>query len=98
MAFSGSPSPAYIYWGIQLNAEANWGQWISLARVQISGLETLVDQLFTSQSALDENALVVSADHSGGVRLRPPNTVYRLSWDALVSGFNLFSAPTVDGP
>lgn len=97
-AFSGTPSPAYVYWGIQPNAEANLGQWISLARVQISGLEAPVDQLFTSQSALDENVLVVSADHPGGVRLRPPNTVYRLSWDALVSGFNLYSAPTVGGP
>lgn len=95
-AFTGSPSPAYVYWGVQPNFETNLGQYANLARVQITGLASPFDQIFTSQATLAANALVVSADNPAGVRLRPTNTVYRLSWNAPSPGFSLYTATALD--
>jgi len=93
--FSGTPSPAYVYWGVQPNLDANLGQYVSLSRVQITGLSSPLDQIFTSQSTLNTNVLAVSAVNPNGVVLRPTNTVYRLSWNAPASGFSLYSAASV---
>jgi len=56
-----------------------------------------VDEVFTSQSTLNTNVFVVSADNPAGVQMRPTNTVYRLSWDATASGFALYSATALTG-
>jgi hypothetical protein len=88
----------FAYFGVQPNSPGNLGRYINLARVQISGVASPLDEVFTSQSSLNSSALVVRAANTAGVQMRPPNIVYRLSWPAPPSVYILTSATAVNGP
>lgn len=87
----------FAYFGVQPNQVANLGRYLDLSRVQITGVSPAVDQVFTGQSSLNTNVLVVSAANAAGVQMRPTNIVYRFSWEAPSSGFVLRSASSLAG-
>jgi len=89
---------AFAYFGVQPNQASNFGRYIDLARVQISGVASPLDQNFTTQSTLNTSVLVASAANTNGVLMRPSNIVYRLSWPAPPSVYLLQSASSVLGP
>jgi len=88
----------FAYFGVQPNSDANLGQYVNLSRVQISGVASPVDQVFTTQSALNTNVLSVSAVNTIGVQMRPTNTAYRLSWPSTSPVYALESASSLNGP
>ncbi len=88
----------FAYFGVQPNQAANFGRYINLSRVQISGVASPVDQVFTTQNTLDTSVLVARAANTNGVLMRPANVVYRLSWPAPPSVHLLRSATSVLGP
>jgi len=92
-------SSVFAYFGVQPNQTSNIGQYVNFSRAQISGVVTPVDEVFTSQTALNTNVFVVNADNAAGIQMRPTNTIYRLSWNAPTPGFALYSATSLDaGP
>ena len=88
----------FAYFGVQPNQAANLGQYVNLARAQISGVSSPVDERFTSQNSLNTSVFVVRAAYTAGVQMRPSNVAYRLSWPGPSAGFVLSSASSVMGP
>jgi hypothetical protein len=54
-----------------------------------------VDQDFTTAAALDPN-LEPKQEGSGGVNLKPTNTAWRVWWELPDTGFDLWSAATIN--
>jgi hypothetical protein len=89
----------FAYFGLQPNQTSNLGRYANLSRVQIlSGATPLVDQVFTTQSSLNTSVFVVRAANPAGIQMRPTNIVYRISWPAPPSNYELQSASSLAGP
>jgi hypothetical protein len=98
-ALSQYTTNVFPYFGVQPNSAANFGQYVDLARVQITGVPSALDQVFTGQSSLNTNVVVIRGANPAGIQMRPANIAYRLSWPAPPSGvFALRSASSVTGP
>jgi len=89
--------PLYAYFGIQPNNPANIGLAATLGRVQISGVETPIDESFTT-SPLDPQIWAVSAQDPTGVIPITPDALFWLNWTVPDVGYRLQSAPGVTGP
>ena len=88
----------FAYFGVQPNDLVNLNQYVTLSRARISGVSPAVDELFTSQSSLNTNVFVVRAQNPAGIQMRPPNTVYRLSWSTPATGYKLRSTASLSPP
>jgi len=88
----------YAFFGVQPNQTSNLGKFIDLARVQITGVASPIDQNFTIQNTLNTSVLVARAANTNGVLMRPSNIAYRFSWPAPPSAHLLRSAASVLGP
>lgn len=71
--------PAYAYFGIQPNRPANIGQSATLARLQITGVPTPIDDTF-SGPGLDTATWQVVAENVAGVVTVPPDATFWMTW------------------
>ena len=86
----------FALFGAQPNA--NKDRRISLSRVQVSGPADFagnLDQDFTKATSLDNNFLETKEEDAGGVRLKPTNVQWRLSWLLPDKGFEVWSSPAL---
>lgn len=71
---------------------------MALSQVEVKGgadFQGTVNVDFTKIAELDPNVLELKEEEAGGVRLRPTNTLYRVSWELPDSGFSLVGAPAL---
>jgi hypothetical protein len=78
--------PAYAYFGNQPNQTANIGQSALFGRFQITGVETPIDESFTT-AVLDPNTWQVIAEDPAGVVPVPPDALLWLTWTLPAIGF-----------
>lgn len=89
----------FALFGLQPNQQTY--RKVALSRVSVlggAGFQGNLDVDFTKLAEIDSNLLETKEEEPGGVRLRPTNTLYRVSWALPDAGFSLVGAPALTSP